>query len=143
MNEICISAFSDKAVIPNEKMVEEVLETTASLWQQLQNQVAKSYPEVKGEWKHYGKAAGWIYKLYSGKRNLLFFIPQKKAFRLRLVFGEKAIKLLLSHPDLPQLLKEDLKNARAYAEGRSIDIDINDQELLPVVGELIKIKYEN
>ena len=138
-----ISAFSDKNTMPDETMVIAVLGPTAPLWHQLQKKLSQLYPEVKGEWKHYGKVAGWTYKLLSDKRNLLFFIPRDQSFRLRLVFGEKASSLILKEPAIPVIIKEALKAATAYAEGRSIDIDITDDELLATIERLVQIKYEN
>ena len=81
MKVSCLSAFGDKAVMPDDNAVSAVLGDTANIWDELRAYVTDNYPNVAGEWKHYGKAAGWSYKLLSKKRNLLFL------FRVRVCLG--------------------------------------------------------
>jgi hypothetical protein len=160
---MAISAFDEKAVIPDDDMVSAVLADAAPLWNGLKNHVKETYPDVKEEWKYYGKAAGWTLKLLCKKNNLLFFIPKEGCFRLRFGGGEKA----LQHRDaanLPEEIKEAMRTATPYAEGRSFDLDINaneikvtayvkDRKLVDIgiihgqqpqaLQELVRIKYEN
>ena len=137
-----ISAFVDKSIVPNNDMVVVALEDVTSIWEELQDYVKKEFPNITGEWKHYGKASGWTYKLISKKRNLLFFIPQNGCFRIRIVLGEKAVNCVAS-ANLSDNIKTAIQTATVYAEGRSIDIDINSDEQLKDVKTLLKIKFEN
>ncbi|MCL2576097.1 MAG: DUF3788 domain-containing protein [Defluviitaleaceae bacterium] len=137
-----ISAFVDKSIVPNNDMVVVALEDATSIWEELQDYVKKEFPNITGEWKHYGKASGWTYKLISKKRNLLFFIPQNGCFRIRIVLGEKAVNCVAS-ANLSDNIKTAIQTATVYAEGRSIDIDINSDEQLKDVKTLLKIKFEN
>ena len=105
--------------------------------------VEDNYPVVSGEWKHYGKAARWSYKLLSKKRNLLFLVPMTGCFRLRIVLGEKAVTCVDADDKLPDEIKESVRAATPYTEGRSIDIDVNQQEQLETIKRLIQIKYDN
>jgi len=143
MNVSCISAFDDKGNMPDDSVVASVLGGTAAIWEELRAHVIADYPSVTGEWKHYGKAAGWSYKLISKKRNLLFFVPREGSFRLRLVFGEKARACIEADSELPEEIKEALRAATPYAEGRSIDIDVGERGQLDTIKRLLKIKYEN
>ena len=45
--------------------------------------------------------------------------------------------------DLPEEIKEELRNAAPYVEGRGISLDIDRHEQLETVKRLLKIKYEN
>gem|GEM_PF-475457 len=124
---IAISFFDSKAVMPDENMVADVLADSSPLWNELKNYVQDNYPNVSGEWKHYGKASGWVYKLLSKKRNLLFFTPKSGGFRLRFSFGENAAACI-EVSDLPDIIKEAIRTATPYAEGRSIDLDMDSGE---------------
>jgi len=139
---MAVSVFDDKSVIPDHDMVAAALGNTNTIWNELQSYAKEEFPNITGEWKHYGKASGWAYKLISKKRNLLFFIPQNGCFRVRIVLGEKAAACVTT-ADLPDEIKEAVKNATPYAEGRSIDIDIDSSEQLKAVKTLLRIKLDN
>jgi len=143
MKVSCLSAFSDKAVVPDDYMVSAALGAANPIWDELRTYVEERYPSITGEWKHYGKAAGWTYKLISKKRNLLFFVPRDSSFRLRLVFGEKACSYIEVDDKLPGEIKEAIRTATLYTEGRSIDIDVERHEQLESIKRLLQIKHEN
>jgi hypothetical protein len=137
-----VSIFDDKLITPNEDMIALALGSTYSFWEELKNHICEEYPAITEEWKFYGKAAGWSCKIISKKRNLLFFVPLKNSFRLRIVLGEKAATAAES-TNLPNEMKQSIREAIPYAEGRSIDIDVNRKEQLDAIKALLKIKYEN
>jgi hypothetical protein len=139
---MAVSFFDNKTVIPDDRMIAGALAETYPLWDELQNHVQENYPNITGEWKHYGKASGWSYKLISKKRNLLFFVPLNGCFRIRIVLGEKAVACVET-ATLPDEIKEAIRAATPYTEGRSIDIDINRYEQLEDVKCLLKIKFDN
>ncbi|MCL2839198.1 MAG: DUF3788 domain-containing protein [Defluviitaleaceae bacterium] len=139
---MAISIFDDKSITPNHDMVAVALGDTNLVWDELQSYVNGKFPNITGEWKHYGKASGWAYKLISKKRNLLFFIPQADCFRVRIVLGEKAVACVTT-ADLPDDIKEMVQTATPYIEGRSIDIDINSKKQLETVKILLNIKFDN
>ena len=125
---MAISYFDSKAVIPDENMVADALADSLPLWVELQDHVRANYPDVTGEWKFYGKSSGWVFKLLSKKRSLLFFIPKDRCFRLRFGISEKATACI-EDADLPDEIKEAVRTATPYAEGRSIDLDISADEV--------------
>ena len=139
----CLSAFADKTIMPDENMVAAVLGDVNPIWEELRVHVYECYPDVTGEWKYYGKAAGWTYKLISKKRNMLFFVPRKGCFRLRIVLGEKASVCAVGDAELPVEIKNAIRETTPYAEGRSVDIDVTRREQLEAVKRLLKIKYAN
>ena len=143
MKVSCLSAFGDKAIMPDDGMVSGILGDAAAIWMELRSHATDKYPNVVGEWKHYGKAAGWTYKLISKKRNLLFFVPMTDCFRLRIVLGEKGCACVEADSELPEEIKQTFRDATPYTEGRSIDIDINRHEQLETIKRLLKIKHEN
>jgi hypothetical protein len=141
-DDMAVSIFDDKSVTPDNDMVAVVLADAYSLWEELQNHIQCEYPNVAGEWKHYGKAAGWSFLLKSKKRTLIYLVPNNGYFRIRVVLGEKAVACAESS-ELPNDIKEAIRAATPYVEGRSIDIDISRNEQLETVKNLLKIKFEN
>ena len=139
---MAVSFFDNKAVTPDDSMVAKALAEMYPLWEELQNYVREKYPDITGEWKHYGKASGWSYKLICNKRNLLFFIPLNRCFRIRIVLGEKAVNCAWV-AELPDEIKDTIYAAAPHAEGRSIDIDISRHEQLDAIKYLLKIKLGN
>jgi hypothetical protein len=133
MKASCLSAFDDKGIMPDDGMVSAALDGAFSAWEELRAHVIETYPSVTGEWKYYGKAAGWTHKLLSKKRNLLFFVPRTDCFRLRIVLGEKASACAETDNELPNEIKDDIRATIPYAEGRSIDIDVNRREQLETI----------
>ena len=125
---MAVSIFDNKAVTPDNSMVADALGESHSMWVELQDHVREKYPVVTGVWKHYGKSSGWVFKLLSKKRTLLFFIPQKGYFRLRFGVSEKAAADIET-ADLPDEIKEAVRTATPYTEGRSIDLNISHSEV--------------
>jgi hypothetical protein len=58
------------------------------------------------------------------------------------VFGEKAAKEALAC-DLIDAVKDIIKSAKVYAEGRGFRIDVKDKRLIPDIKKLIDIKIQN
>ena len=121
---MAISIFDNKAVMPDDSMVADALAESYPLWVDLKNYVKENYPNVTEEWKHYGKSSGWVFKLLSKKRSLLFFIPKSECFRIRFGISEKTVPCIET-ADLPDGIKEAVRIATPYTEGRSIDLDFS------------------
>jgi hypothetical protein len=58
------------------------------------------------------------------------------------VFGDKAVAAA-EQSDLPQDLITTLKNARKYAEGRGLQIDVKRSADVKNIMKLVKIKVDN
>ena len=80
-----------------------------------------------------------LLKVLRKKRNLFFCIPMKGGFRIAFVFGEKAVSAVQSS-DLPEAIKLELKNARKYAEGRGLRIDVKSARDVENIRKLVEIK---
>jgi hypothetical protein len=76
------------------------------------------------------------------KRNLFFFTPFKNYFRITFVFGARAVAEV-EKSDLPDGIKETLKNARKYAEGRGLSVEVKSSEDIQIIIKLIAIKVDN
>ena len=83
--------------------------------------IENDYGDFKPEWKFYNKKSGWILKMFTKKRNVLFIVPCDKYFRVAFTFGDKASDLIFNSK-LPDSIKKDLFEAKKYAEwaGKSL-----------------------
>jgi len=136
------SIFDDKNIKPNDEMLSEVLGETYKIWNEIKNHLISEYGDLIEEWKFYGKKSGWILKTLRKKRNLFFFLPVKDYFKITFVFGDKAVAEI-EQSDLPEHIKVTLRNARKYAEGRGIQIEVKSSDEIEIIRKLVEIKINN
>jgi len=137
-----LSAFGEKAIMPNEDMVVAVLGDGYSLWHEVKELVNAAYPPVSEEWKFYSKSVGWSLVVKSGKRTLTVLIPQEGFFKMNFTLGEKAVHeaMVLSIPKAIIML---ISEAKQYIEGRPFLIDVKTEEDKNTASLLLRIKAEN
>ncbi len=128
--------------MPDESAMQTALADSYPLWKELKDFIIDNFPIISEEWKHYGAKSGWVKKVFSKKRNLMFFTPKDGYFRVAMVFGEKALKVI-QDSDLPRSIIEELTNARKYAEGRAIRIETKSESDIENLKKLLIIKYDN
>jgi len=137
-----VSVFADKTSEPTNQKLARVLGKANRLWKEIKEHLRAEYGELTEEWKFYGQKSGWILKTLRKKRNLFFFIPLESSFKVSFVFGDKAVAAV-EQSDLPQDLITTLKNARKYAEGRELQIDVKKSTDVEHIKTLVKIKINN
>ena len=133
------SSFQDPSILPDEVAFRAVLGESWSLWQSIRDFLDTEYEVVTPEWKHYRGKSGWQLKMFYKKRNLFFLTPLSDSFRMVFVFGDRAVEQV-SQSGLPQNIIDELVNARKYAEGRGLQIQVNSQADVEIVKTLIHIK---
>ena len=131
--------FLDKNVKPDEEALSEVLGKTYDYWLEIKNHINKTYGETIEEWKFYSKESGWTLKTLLEKRNLFFFKPYKKYFSITFVFGDKAVAAI-EKTVINEEIKESLRIAKKYAEGRGLNLNVKSKKYLPDIKKLIAIK---
>ncbi len=136
------SVFDDKATKPDDQMLAGALGKSNRLWRKIKEHLEAEYGELTEEWKFYGAKSGWILKTLRKKRNLFFLIPLDGAFRVAFVFGDKAVAAV-EQSGLPRGLVTELKNARKYAEGRGLHIDVKNSTDVEHIKKLLEIKVHN
>lgn len=136
------SVLDDKAVKPDDQMLARALGKSNRFWQEIKGHLKAEYGELTQEWKFYGQKSGWILKTLQKKRNLFFFVPLQGSFSLSFVFGDKAVAAV-EQSGLPKELVATLKNARKYAEGRGLQIDVKRPADVEHVKRLVEIKVNN
>jgi len=137
-----MSVFGEKTVIPSEEMLAGALADSMVMWEETRAHVAAICGDESGEWKFYSKKAGWSLVVKSGKRTILYLIPQDGYFKINFVFGEKAAAASMSY-DLPKEVTNLIEKATPYTEGRSFMFDVKTQTDADAAKTLIKIKNAN
>jgi hypothetical protein len=136
------SIFIDKSQQPDDQMLSDALGGTHQILEEIKKHLKSVYGEVIQEWKFYGEKYGWQLKTLRKKRNLFFIIPYDGYFTQGFIFGDKAISAI-EDSDLPDDIKETLRNAKKYAEGRGLSIDVRSSEKIEIIKKLIEIKINN
>ncbi len=134
-----ISVFTDKAKVPVNDDLISPLGKTYNLWMALQDYVYEKYPEAKEDWNYPGKNYGWSFRIKDKKRAIIYFLPREKYFKVAFVFGGKAMDFIMDS-DIAEEIKNDLQNAKVYAEGRGVSIDVEDDSNIADIKKLVEIK---
>ena len=91
------------------------------------------------EWRPSKSAFGRLCLVRRGSRTLAYLTPEPGAILVALVLGERAVAAALT-ADLPAAVKQSLREARAYAEGRGVRVTVRTAEEVPVVRTLLACK---
>lgn len=136
------SIFTDKKKEPGEADLEKALGATCKFWKELETYTHKAYPGATGAWHYSGDKYGWSFRISDKKRVLVYLLPRDAFFKVALVFGQKATDEVLAG-DIPDVIKNELKGAKAYAEGRGIRIDVKSKAMVAPIKKLIAVKIAN
>ena len=136
------NVFIDKLAKPDDQALVRALGKTYPLWAEIEKHIATTLGKSVEEWKYYGLKSGWTMKTLYKKRNLFFFTACKGYFRIAFVFGDRAVAEIVTS-DLPKAMIEEITNAKKYAEGRGIRIDVKTRRDVESVKKLIAFKVMN
>ena len=136
------SVFTDKARVPENNDLRDSLGETFSLWLLIREYIHFKYPGAIDEWNYPCEKYGWSFRIKEKKRAIIYLLPRENHFKTAFVFGQKATDLILVSK-VSDAIKNELANAKVYAEGRGIRIEIRDELLLKDIIELIDIKLSN
>ena len=136
------SIYTEKLIEPDDKMLTYDLAKTKKYLDRIAEFIESEYGDFKPEWNFYNKKSGWILKMFTKKRNVVFIVPCEKYFRTAFTFGDKASDLIFKS-ELPDSIKKILFEAKKYAEGRTIQIEVKTEKDLENILKMIKIKLMN
>ena len=134
--------FKIKDKVPDEKRIKNTLKSNFSNLEAIRTYIADTIGETKEEWKYYGAKYGWNLKKFYKKRNLFFIGMYDGYFRISFVFGDKAYNAIMES-DISEELKTELSQARKYAEGRGLSIEVHDDARLNDIEKLLHVKVNN
>jgi hypothetical protein len=136
------SVFMQKETEPSDKDLKDALGDTFEIWQELVKLCVKLHPKALPKWHFSGDKYGWSFRISDQKRVLIYLLPRDKFFKVAFVFGQKATDEILRSNVSEKIVKE-ISNAKLYAEGRGIRIDVNNRAVIGDIKELINIKIRN
>ena len=134
------SIYDDKLNEPNYKMLANDLGKTKLYFDKICTFIKNTGGHLQPEWKFYNKKSGWILKLFCKKRNILFIVPCDAYFRAAFTFGDKASDLVYKSGLLPEAIKKSLHQAQKHAEGKTIQIEVKNENDLKNILTLVAIK---
>jgi hypothetical protein len=136
------SVFTDRSKKPDDKRLVKAIGKSSPHWTAIKAHIAKKHGEALELWKYYGPKAGWVLRIMLKKRNVFFLTPLKGTFRITFVFRDKVVSAI-EKSRLPAALRNDLKDARRYAERRALRLEVKTQKDATSVKKLIDIKLAN
>ena len=136
------SIFLDKDAEPTITDLKNAVDDTYGIWRELIEHTKGLYPAAIEEWNFSSAKYGWSYRVKDKKKVLLYLLPRDKFFKVAFVFGQKATDKVLKS-SVSESIKAELRDAKVYAEGRGIRIDILDDSLSGDIKQLIAIKISN
>jgi len=136
------NAFAGHAKQPSEKELASVLGKADVVWQELIADLKHDLKLDREEWNTYSIKAGWSLRLQLKKRNIVYLGPRDGCFLASFVLGDKAIAVARKSQLSPKILKI-IDEAKRYAEGTAVRIEVHKAEDVTAVKALAKIKMEN
>ena len=136
---MALSAFDDKTIEPQAADLQSMLGRSSALWDRLVADMDVEYSPVEKTWNHSGAKWGWSLRLKQKKRTVLYMTPCKGHFLVGFVLGEKAVKA--AHDGgLPDSVLTVIDEAKKYAEGRGVRIEVRNKKDLAITTKLAAIK---
>ncbi len=136
------SVFTDKTKTPTSADLKKALGKTFDFWIKIEKLTREFAPKAIAAWYFSGEKFGWSYRISDTKRVLVYLLPRENYFKVALVFGNKAV-LQIQQSDISEQIIKELLEAKPYAEGRGIRIDVRDNENIRDIQNLIEIKIAN
>ena len=139
---MALSAFEDKSVKPSKRSLKTTLGRTSAHWDDLIAHISSEYPPLDETWNFAGAAWGWSLRLKQKKRTVLYMTPCRGHFIVGFALGEKVVKAARSS-GLPKSVLSVIAEAKKYAEGRAVRLEIRTKKDLESVKRLAAIKMAN
>ena len=137
------NAFIGKAERPtDEELAAELGSPAQALWDQLVTGLAQEYGVAVQEWNSYSRKAGWSLRLKRGERNIVYLAPSRGCFLASFALGDKAMQAA-RRSKLPPGVIKILDEARRYAEGTAVRIEVHAAKDIAIVKKLAAAKLEN
>ena len=135
------NAFAGRSEPPSQAEVALALGKSQSLWQELVSTLKQEF-QLTEEWSSSSVKAGWSLRLQSKKRNIVYLAPGKGSFLASFALGDRAIAAA-RQSKLPGRVLKIIAEAKRYAEGTAVRIEVQTPGDVAAVKILAKIKMEN
>ena len=133
------NAFIDKPKKPTAAELTAALGPAKALWDQLVADLAEQYDVTVQEWNSYSRKAGWSLRLKHKDRNILYLTPCRGSFFVSFALGDKAVEAA-RQSRLPRSEIKTINEAKRYAEGTGVRIEMKKPKDIEIVKQLTAIK---
>ena len=135
------NAFAGRSEPPSRDDLALALGKSQSLWQELVSALKQEF-QLTEEWCSSSVKAGWSLRLQRKKRNIVYLAPGKGGFLASFALGDKAIAAA-RQSKLPARVLKIIAEAKRYAEGTAVRMEVQKPGDVAAVKILAKIKLEN
>lgn len=136
---MALSIFDDKSKPPKEAELASALKDSFVFWNELKKLIALRFKPLSTEWGFASKTTGWGLRLKNKDRTILYMTPCEGHFLASFALGEKAVKAA-HEDDLPVPVLRIIDNAKKYAEGRGVRLEVRNGRDVRSVEKLAVIK---
>ena len=136
------NAFIGQPEAPTDRDLIAELGPAKKYWDRLLTELAAECGLVMREWNCYSRKAGWSLRLQRRTRNIVYLSPHRGSFGASFALGDKAIQAARDS-ELPKRVLKIIAEAKKYAEGTAVRIEVTNSEDVEAVKKLAKAKLEN
>jgi Protein of unknown function (DUF3788) len=136
---MALSIFDDKSKPPKDGELAMALKESFVFWNELKKLIALRFKPLSTEWGYASKTTGWGMRLKNKDRTVLYMTPCEGYFLASFALGEKAVKAA-HEDDLPVSVLKIIDNAKKYAEGRGVRLEVRNGRDVRNVEKLAAIK---
>ncbi len=122
---------------PTGKQLAAQLGESHKIWHDFTTFLEAEFAPITYEWK--ATKDVWSCRPMQKARRICYLVPGDSKFTAAFVVGKKALAQVYASK-LPQSIKTEFENAKPYAEGRGIRIEISKQSQLAYLKALATIK---
>jgi hypothetical protein len=133
------NAFIGKPKKPTAAELTAALGPAKALWDQLLARLADEFNLTVQEWNSYSRKAGWSLRLKRKDRNILYLTPCEGCFFVSFALGDKAVEAA-RQSGLPPSVIKTINEAKRYAEGTGVRLEIKKPKDIGMVEQLAAIK---
>jgi hypothetical protein len=136
------NAFIGNRNPPTEAELTAALGPARPLWDQLLIELNAECGPLKPDWSSYSPKAGWALCLRRNKRAIVYLSPHAGAFMASFALGDKALEAA-RQSGLPPRILTILKEARRYAEGTAVRLEVETPADIAAIRRLAAAKLAN
>ncbi|MGP8243817.1 MAG: DUF3788 domain-containing protein [Bryobacteraceae bacterium] len=136
------NAFFGKSEKPTENELARELGAAKAIWDQLLAELAEECDLVTREWNSYSRQAGWSLRLKRGERNIVYLSPGRGCLVASFALGDRAVRAA-RESNLPKRVMQIIEEAKRYAEGTAVRLEVNGPRDIAAIKRLVAIKLEN
>jgi len=133
------NAFVNKSAPPTAAELAAALGPAQAAWDQLLRDLATEHKLTVCEWHSYSPKAGWAMRIKHQERNIVYLSPRTGMFLAAFALGDRAVAAALESGFPPPILAL-IKQAKRYAEGTAIRLEVTCTEEIAVVKQFVAIK---